>query len=133
MAETVKNGREKGQIGKGRAQPTSEQKRAGWLKKKRGAELVKAALELTFCKTEAGKEKRKQLSEFFGIPESKLTYELALILGQTKKAILEEDTRAATYVHERGFGKPAITVKVGPDVEEDPAEIVLPGGKKIKI
>lgn len=86
-------------------QPTPEQKRAGWLKKKRAQELAKAVLELSFKGMKDPKVKR-EAAAYFGIEPSDLTVEMMLLFRQAQKAIEQSDTYAFNSVMDRAFGKP---------------------------
>lgn len=132
MSHTVVNGRAKGQIGKGRPQPSPEAKRAGKLKAKRGAELAKAALELVLLKTKTGQDKRQELADYFKIPAHKITVELAIYLAQAKKAIENDDTPASNFCHDRAFGKPALKLDFN-NTNPEPSIIILPGGRQVEI
>lgn len=115
-----------------RTQPTPEAKRAGLLKKKRGAELAKAALELILLKTKTGQDKRKELADYFKIPPHKITVELAIYLAQAKKAIELDDTPASNFCHDRAFGKPALKLDFN-NTNPEPSYIILPGGRQVEI
>jgi hypothetical protein len=86
-------------------QPTPEAKKAGWAKKKRGYELVRAVLELSF-KGMKGSEIKQKASEYFGVPQKNLTVEMLLHFRQAEKAIQKADTQAYNAVMDRAFGKP---------------------------
>lgn len=107
-------------------QPTSEAKRIGWLKKKRGQELAKAILELQF-KGMKDSQLKKAASEYFGIAQKDLTVEMMIIFRQAEKAIQKADTQAATFIMDRSHGKPKEkielkTPKVGLDFIEETYE-----------
>jgi hypothetical protein len=96
-------------------QPTPEAKKAGWLKKKRAQELVKAVLELGF-QGKKNKSLRKEAAEYFTIDENEITFELMLLFKQTKKAIDDSDTPAFNALMDRGYGKPKEKLEhSGPD------------------
>lgn len=96
-------------------QPTPEQKKEGWLKKKRGPELAKAVLQLAFQGMK-NSELKKQAAEYYGIEESELTVELMLLFRQAEKAIQKADTPAFNAVMDRSYGKPKEKLEhSGPD------------------
>lgn len=86
-------------------QPSPEAKRAGWLKKKKGQELAKAILELSF-KGMKDSQLKKAASEYFGVNQKDLTVEMMLIFRQAEKAIQKADTNAFVAVMDRAHGKP---------------------------
>jgi hypothetical protein len=94
-------------------QPTSEAKKAGWLKKKRSYELVKAVLDLSF-KGKKNTVIKKQAALYFGVSEDDITMEVMLIFKQVEKAIQKADTPAFNAVMDRAFGKPKEKMAVDP-------------------
>lgn len=86
-------------------QPTPEQKKAGWDKKKKGAELVKHILEQKFTGAKDGQLKA-EIAMYFNCPESEITVEMAMIFRQAQKALSKADTPAFKAVIERGYGQP---------------------------
>lgn len=96
-------------------QPTPEQKKAGWLKKKRAQDLAKAVLEMKFVGSKDGGLK-KEVAEFFGISEEEITVEIMMLFRQAEKAIKKFDTPAFNAVMDRAFGKPKEKLEhSGPD------------------
>lgn len=86
-------------------QPTPEQKKAGWAKKKRGQELAKAILDMAF-KGQDNSQLKKQAAAYFGVKEKNITVEMMLLFRQAEKAIQKADTNAFNAVMDRTFGKP---------------------------
>lgn len=105
-------------------QPTSEQKKAGWAKKKRAQDLAKAVLDLSF-KGMKDSLLKKQAAEYFGVPEKELTVEMMLLFRQAEKAIQKADTPAFNAIMDRAFGKPKEKVEVDArvtDLSSQPVE-----------
>lgn len=106
-------------------QPTPRAKKLGWMKKKRGQELVKAVLELSF-KGQANTALKRKASAYFGIEEKNITVEMILVFKQAEKAIQKSDTYAFNAIMDRAFGKPKekteITTKDGKDLFSDKSD-----------
>ena len=98
-------------------QPTSEEKRQGWAKKKRGRELIEHILNLTF-KGHPKSEIRKQMAEYFGVPESQITIEQVMLFRQAEKAIQKGDTAAFNAIMDSYTPKLARTELTGKDGED---------------
>lgn len=92
-------------------QPTKEQRIAGWDKKKKAQELVKAVLQLSF-KGKQNSKLKKDAAQYFGIPEKDITVETMLVFKQAEKAIQKGDTHAFSAVMDRAFGKPKEKIEV---------------------
>jgi hypothetical protein len=86
-------------------QPSGAAKSAGKLAKKRGQELAKAVLELTF-KGMKDSGLKKLAAEYFGIDEKEITIEMMLLFRQAEKAIQKADTNAFNAYMNRAFGMP---------------------------
>jgi hypothetical protein len=99
-------------------QPSPEAKKAGWAKKKRAQELVKAVLDLQF-KGKAGSRVRKEAADYFGIAASEITVETMLVFRQAQRAIEKSDTPAFNAVMDRAFGKPKEKVEVNQKINLD--------------
>lgn len=99
-------------------QPTPQQKREGWAKRKRGAELVKHILEQKFVGAKDGLLK-KEIAQYFGCPESEITNEMAMTFRQVQKSLSKVDTQAYNSVMNRGYGMP----KQQTDITSDGKEI----------
>lgn len=89
----------------GKNQPDPNQKKAGWLRKKKGQELARAILELSF-KGAKNSELRKQMAEYYGITEAEITVEMMGLFRQAEKMIGKADTPAFKAVMERAHGAP---------------------------
>lgn len=111
-------------------QPSAERKKAGWLKWKRGQDLVKAILTTTFNGVK-GSELRKMCSEYYNVPENKITVEMMLLFRQTEKAIQKADTPAFNAIMDRAHGKPSQNINFKD--ESDPVVIILPNGREVEI
>lgn len=99
-------------------QPSSESKKAGWLKKKRNKELAQYLLGRAWRKNKQGDDFTKQMFEFFDIsPEEadELTYEAVIMLKQIAQAIKLGDNTSAQIMFERAFGKPMQTISIDDD------------------
>lgn len=93
--------------GHGQAQPSSESKRAGWLKKKRNRDLIQIILGMKYVGT--GGKFAQQMKEYFGLtPEQveELSNEAAMVFRMVGQAIEKGDTASANLILERGYGKP---------------------------
>lgn len=110
------NGKETGKVFTKENQPTAEQRAAGWAKRKRNQELVKAILDLKF---KGHPTIRKRIAQHFGIPEEDVTVEQAMIFRQASKAIEQLDTPAFNAIFDRAYGKPKESVKVENDTPLD--------------
>jgi hypothetical protein len=97
------NGNSHGKGFTSKRQPTKEQLKAGWAKKRKAAELVKAIFELQF-KGLKNSELKKMAAEYFGVNEEDITIEMMLIFRQTEKAIQKADTQAFNAVMNRAYG-----------------------------
>lgn len=86
-------------------QPSPEEKRKGWLKKKRGNELAKAILSLAM-EGKGNDELKRSAAEYFDLPLEEITVEALLILKQAEKAIKKADTQAFNSIMDRAYGKP---------------------------
>jgi len=96
-----------GQAGNDRTQkqPSKEAKKNGWLKKKKGLELVQAVFELSFIGMKDSQLK-KAAAEYFGLPQKEISAEMMLVFRQVEKAIQKADTHAFNAVMDRAYGKP---------------------------
>lgn len=99
-------------------QPDPENKRKGWLKKKKGRDLVKAILEMDFHDPDV----RMKTAAYFNIPEEEITVEAMMHFVQIAKAINKNDTFAYGVIVERAYGKPK---DVGPDEDVGAPAIVI--------
>ena len=90
-------------------QPSGAAKSAGMWKKKRGAELVQAVMELAFKGMKNGALKRAA-ADYFMIDESEITVEMMLHFRQAKKAIDKSDTFAYDVLMKRAYGNPKETI-----------------------
>lgn len=115
-------------FGIGQPDPSPEQKKAGWAKKKRGQELAKAVLELAF-KGMKDSQLKKAAAEYFNVPEEEITVETMLLFRQAEKAIQKADTYAFNSVMDRAHGKPKEKVehtgKNGSDLFADKSDSEL--------
>ena len=105
-------------------QPSGEAKSAGKIKKKKGMELAKAVLELSF-KGMKNSALKKAAAEYYGIDESEITVEMMLLFRQAEKAIQKADTFAFNAVMDRAHGKPKQELN-----HDFTAEAVVKIGKK---
>jgi hypothetical protein len=106
-------------------QPLPEAKSAGKMKKKKGMELAKAVLDLTF-KGMKDSALKKAAAEYYGIDESEITVEMMLLFRQAEKAIQKADTLAFNAIMDRAHGKPK------QDLSHDfTADAVVKIGKKV--
>ena len=86
-------------------QPSAEAKRAGWARKRQGAELARTVLELAF-KGLKDHPIKQQASQYFGIPEKEISVEMMMHFAQARKAIEEGDTSAYDALMRRAYGSP---------------------------
>lgn len=86
-------------------QPSGKAKSEGKAAAKRGRELTKALLELTFTGAKDSPLK-KAIAEYFGVPAEDLTIEMMMNMRQMEKAIQKADTFAYNAVMARAFGMP---------------------------
>lgn len=105
-------------------QPSGEAKSAGKMKKKKGMELAKAVLDLSF-KGMKNSELKKAAAEYYGIDESEITVEMMLLFRQAEKAIQKADTHAFVALMDRAHGKPKQDM-----THEFTADAVVKIGKK---
>lgn len=89
-------------------QPSSEARRAGWAKKRKGAELARAILEVAFKGLDNSPVKR-EAAEYFGIPEAEINVEMMMHFAQARKAIEQGDSHAYDALMRRACGSPKET------------------------
>lgn len=130
--------------GHGQPAPTSEQKKAGWARKKRNRELAQMVLGMKFVgqiyQTDAkgnpildkdgnpklmDSEFKRRLASYFGLSKEQIdsddmTNEMALMLRQLGQAIENGDTTSAQMVLERAYGKPKEFIELSRGEEEQP-------------
>lgn len=116
-----------------KGQPAPEAKKAGWLRKKKGQELARAILELSF-KGAKNSELRKQMAEYYGITEAEITVEMMGLFRQAEKMIGKADTPAFKAVMERAHGAPQQQIEVTGDIirvkfEEENGDNISPAPK----
>lgn len=92
-------------------QPSTESRRLGQFKRKRGQDLARAILELGFQGMKDSALK-KAASEYYNIPEEEITVEMMMLFRQTEKAIQKADTGAFNAVMDRAHGKPKEKVEM---------------------
>lgn len=85
-------------------QPTTEQRKEGWRRKRRGAELARAVLDLYFRGKENSKLK-KEAAEYFDVPIDDISVEAMMLFKQVQRAMERGDTAAFNAVMDRAFGK----------------------------
>lgn len=73
--------------------------------KAKGRELAKAILSLKY-KGLANSDLRKQMSDYFEVPEDELTIDMMIDFRQIEKAIGKSDTPAAKFIKESAYGQP---------------------------
>lgn len=86
-------------------QPSGKRKSAGKLRAKVGQELLQAIFELPFKGAQDGKIK-KQIADYFDIPESDITNEMMMDFRQIEKAVSKADTAAYNALKNRLYGLP---------------------------
>jgi hypothetical protein len=99
-------------------QPSSEAKKAGWLRKKRNKELAQYILGRSWKENRMNKDMHAQMKEFFGLGDDELeelTYEAVIMMKQVAMAIKNGDNTAAQQLFERAFGKPMQTIGITDD------------------
>lgn len=99
-------------------QPPPESKKAGWLKKKRGAELARALLAMSYI----GRSEKfnKEMMEYFGFTSlDEITNEGAIYLKQIAMAIDSGDMQAASLVIDRAYGKAKEHLNLGRDNDDE--------------
>ena len=106
-----------------KAQPTPEQKKEGWAKKKKGMELARAILALKFAGKGGKRNLKKTIAKFFNVPEEEITVEQMILLRQAEKAINSADTNAAkTFMELSGNLKQKFSIEQ--HIEQFPDELL---------
>lgn len=94
-------------------QPSPEAKSAGWWKKRKGKDVLKALLQLKFDGSHLDSlgqiiipnKIRQQASLYFGVPEAYITVEMIAAMKQLAMAIQTGDTNAFNAIWEKAYGK----------------------------
>lgn len=85
-------------------QPTSEQKKAGWAKRRILKDLLDITTGATFNNSTT--DYRALTAKYLGIPPEEVTVRMVMDFRQVEKAIMKADTPAYVAVMDRAFGKP---------------------------
>lgn len=111
-------------------QPTSEQKREGWKKKKFSRTVIRELLESQFNLTP---KLRKKLEKFYGPVDDKTIGEL-ISMRQVEKAINNADTFATTNLFNQAYGQPKQEIDVTSDGKPIKQNVIeLSDGTKLSI
>lgn len=117
-------------------QPSSEAKKAGWLKKKRNKELAQYLLNRAWRKRPKEDQFTKEMFEYFDITEDEaeeLTHEAVIMLKQIAMAQKNGDNTAASQMFERAFGKPLQTIQLDDDGTPPQINIIVQQVSGVKI
>jgi hypothetical protein len=92
-------------------QPSFEGRIKGWMKRRKGKELVRLILEQDY---QANEEIKAEAARLFGVEPEEITNEVMMIFCQIHNSINNKDTAAFANLMDRAYGKPK-------EVPESPA------------
>lgn len=90
-------------------QPHSAGRVKGWMKRRKGKELVRLILEQDY---QANEEIRAEAARLFGVEPEEITNEAMMIFCQVHNAIVTKDTAAFANLMDRAYGKPKEDIQV---------------------
>jgi hypothetical protein len=84
-------------------QPNLEGRLRGWMKRRKGKELVRLILEQDY---QANEEIKQEAARLFGVEPEEITNEVMMIFCQIHNSINNKDTAAFANLMDRAYGKP---------------------------
>jgi hypothetical protein len=115
-------------------QPSRESKRQGQLKGHRGAELVRALLDVRPSKLGTSKHRVlcRQAAAFFGMHEKDVTYEVMMFYKVAERVFKSGDVVAFNALMDRGYGKPLLRINEDWTPPET-SQMILTNGRQITL